>query len=32
LEIRDCLRRPTDADIEAGCRNALAGLVHEPAA
>ena len=28
LQIRDRLRRPTDDDIAAGCRQALAGLVH----
>jgi hypothetical protein len=32
LEIRDRLRHPTDDDIAAACREALAGLVHESAA
>ena len=33
LEIRDLLRRPSDDDIEAACREALHGLLHgEPVA
>ena len=32
LEVRDRLRRPSDDDLEAACRAALTGLVHESAA
>ena len=32
LKVRDRLHHPTDDDIAAACREALAGLVHAPAA